>query len=282
MFINNLLLFAMQKIPQAVIGKLTNPAQLGVFTLSRDVTYATTTAIVLPINRAAFPGYSKLNGNTAALKNSFLSTLSMIALIIIPAGAGISAIAPLMVPLILGSQWLSSIPVMQILAFSGLFFAMANVNSVYLALAKPYLMTRITLVRLCIYLPCMIYGTLHFGIIGTSWSLLITGILILPVAYYPAARLLDISLKNFFSILYRPALAALLMYAIVATAVQHMSPEQTFATQSLWFIVLIFSGAVIYPVSVSLLWLLARKPESAEFHILQLAQRKISRFSSNR
>ncbi|MAT52325.1 MAG: hypothetical protein CMK32_14200 [Porticoccaceae bacterium] len=276
LFINNLLLFAIHKVPQAIIGKLGGSSQLGLFSLSRDITYATTTAIVMPINRAAFPGYSKLSHDGKALKDSLLGTLGVIALIITPAAAGISAIAPLMVPVVLGEKWLEAIPIMQILAFSGLFFALANVNAVYLALGRPFIIARISLFRLCVYLPTMVIATREYGVVGAAWSLLMTGILILPATYTPIAKILGIRIREFTALFARPAISALIMYAVTHEFLDYLPNDLQAPYKLIWLVFLIAFGAVLYVTSVIGLWFASGKPVSAEFHIFEsLKQRRL-------
>ncbi len=95
------------------------PAALGVFNMSYEISNMPTTELVAPINRAVFPGYAKLKHDLQSMRAGYLKVVGIIALIALPAAAGIGVVAPLLVPVWLGDKWIKSIPLMQVLAFSG-------------------------------------------------------------------------------------------------------------------------------------------------------------------
>lgn len=278
LFINNILLFLSQKLPQMIIGKLAGTSQLGLFTFSRDITFASTTAITLPINRAAFPGYAKLSDDPEALKQSFLNTLSMIALIIIPSGAGISAISSSFVPNVLGEKWLDTIPIMQVLAFAGVFFALSNSNAIYMSLGKPALLSKITLVRLVVYVPTMIIATYYYGPLGAAWSLLVTGIILLPFAYSPVAKILGISIANFWSIFARPTVASLILYCLVSLLLAIEPDSWQTSISILWLGLVVIIGALTYIMAVGFLWVLSGKPDAMEKAIYEVTKSRLAQY----
>lgn len=84
---------------------MSGPAALGVFNMSYEISNMPTTELVAPINRAVFPGYAKLKHDLQSMRAGYLKVVGIIALIALPAAAGIGVVAPLLVPVWLGDKW---------------------------------------------------------------------------------------------------------------------------------------------------------------------------------
>jgi lipopolysaccharide exporter len=273
--LNTFLRFLFTRAPDIIIGKIAGLDILGIFNVSKRIILSTSTALVVPINRATFPGYSKLNNDLFELKNTFLNTLSMIAITIIPASTGLSAITPIMVPTLLGHQWLSTVPVMQILAFTGLLYAISNMSSIYFALGKPRIVTMIQLVRILVFVPTLIYGTSAYGVIGAAYSTLATSIIALPFSYLGVFSILKIRLYNVFSIFIRPILASAVMYLVIDFIYSHYMQNEAQEYQLFELISLIAIGAATYISIILLLWQLMRCPKGSERIIIEEVRKKI-------
>lgn len=275
LFLNNILAFIFTTVPEAIIGKVTNAGALGLFNVSKDITYSTSTAIVLPINRAAFPSYSKLNTNLPELKNSILNTIGMIAMITIPSSVGFSVITPVMVPVLLGENWLDAIIIMQILAFCGLFFALANNNAAYMALGKPNIITKIMLVRIIVLIPSLIFALNKFGIVGATWSLFITGLITLPFAYWPLQKILNIRVLELLSPIIRPATASLTMYLVVDYTYTVFIKNQVLDYGILQLFAIVMLGAITFLSTLLISWKLVGFPSGSEQQILDSLRDKL-------
>src|SRR5690606_37739254 len=105
---NNAINFLRTRSPDFVIGRMSGPAGLGLFTVAYEISTLPTSELVAPINRVVFPGYSKLSKNIVLLGESYLNVLAVIAFFALPAGFGISAIAAPLVNVVLGSKWIEA------------------------------------------------------------------------------------------------------------------------------------------------------------------------------
>ncbi len=104
-----------------IIGKFLGPVALGHYSLAYQL-------IINPILRfntvfmtVAFPIFSKLQDKNGMLIRGYLHMTRFIAFTIFPILVLIFFIAPVFVPVILGSQWGDVIPLIQILCIVGLF-----------------------------------------------------------------------------------------------------------------------------------------------------------------
>lgn len=276
LFINNFLFFINTKLPEAIIGKIIGPTSLGIYSISSDISKMTSSELMLPINRAAFPGFSKLSGNLPALKESFLNTMGIIAVITIPASTGFSAIAPIMVPTLLGEKWLEAIPIMQILAFVGLFSATANISMIYMAIGKPRIMTWIMSIRVVIFVPTVIYATKEYGLIGAIWAMLATALIILPVTYWPIMKNLKITTREIMARFIRPLIASALMFTLLEIARVRFI-DFAYLSDLSNLIILIFIGATSYALLLWVLWRATGASPGSEQQIIAAVRNKLTR-----
>jgi O-antigen/teichoic acid export membrane protein len=96
--------------------------------------------------------------------------------------AGIFAVAPQFVSVILGDQWHSAIPLMQVLAvWGGLRAFGANVGSVYKATGRPDIETRIQALQVIIIALIIYPAADWFGVVGVASTIVISSFLPLPI-----------------------------------------------------------------------------------------------------
>jgi len=137
-----------------IIGKSLGPGPLGLFNLAHEISNLPSTELSAPVNRAVYPGYAKVASDPSRLAAQFLDVLGLTALLTTPAAVGIAAVAPLLVPLLLGDAWAEAVPLMEILALSGLLVSLrTNAGYVFLALGRSELLTVMTAVRFAIAVP---------------------------------------------------------------------------------------------------------------------------------
>lgn len=268
LLLNNLLTFVNYQAGRAILGKMVGTSTLGTYTLATEITKVASSEIVLPINRATFPGYSKLKDHYPALKTSFLNTLGLIAILIMPATIGLASVAPLLVPILLGEQWLAAIPIMQVTAISSLITALASIQMIYLALGKPRIMTIIMIIRVVIFLPAFILATLSHGIMGAVYSSLAVAIIMLPITFTPIIRVLNIGIIELINKFIRPLLASVTMWLILHTAAGEHGFLTTNTPTLPDLIMAVIIGAVAYTATLWALWAIYRFPQGGEQQIL--------------
>ncbi|NIB43121.1 lipopolysaccharide biosynthesis protein [Pseudomaricurvus alkylphenolicus] len=277
MFANNLLNFAYNSAPQFIVGRFLPTAALGHLTVTKDICSAATTAIVVPINRAAFPGYAKLSNNLMKLKQSFLGTFSGIVAIVLPASFGLYSITHLLVPLALGDAWSETIPLMEVLAFAAGLTALSEVYGIYVAIGAISKLARLTAIKLLIFVPLSLYLLPLNGIEGVVWAYAITSFVVLPLVFFPVSKRLSLSVYDFFQVVSRPLLASLIMAVTVRYYIdlaQNLLPELN--------LILMLAGAVmvggtVYVGLLLILWILVGRPKSIEFFCLEVVQERFEK-----
>lgn len=271
LFINNTIFFAYQRMVDFIISRVAGSHLLGVYTIAYELSNLPTTELVAPINRAVLPGYSKMVDDPAALRQGFLNVLSMIALCALPAGVGISLVAEPMVFVVLGEKWRETIPLVEILALSGTLMALqTNANVIYNASGKPKYMTVILLIHVVvIFLPLLAFFIDKDGLLGVAKAYFYSNLIILPINYGLSMRLLKLKFLNIISVLWRPVLAALIMFFTTQSLLLKISMTGTITSNIEKLAAHVVIGSLVYCFAILGLWLISRQPDEAESFILK-------------
>ena len=269
-FINNLLNFLRTQGANFVVGRFAGGRSLGLYNAAYEVSNLPTSALVMPLNRAVMPGFAKLAHDPARIQRGFLKVLAVIAIAAIPAGVGISCLAHLIVPLMLGQQWLEAIPATRWLAIFGVTLALQmNVQSLYNAIGRPQVTAYVTAGLVAILLPALVFMVQRNGIVGAAQAYVITGLLVLPANYALAIRVVGIRAVQVLGELWRPLLASLVMVATLRWF-PPAGPAGGGGLHLLWsFVASAACGAGVYAFVIWLVWRASGSPEGGESFVLE-------------
>ena len=219
--------------------------------------------MVAAVNRAVFPGYAKIAQDLERIRDGFMRVIGLISLVLVPASAGLAAVAHDLVLVALGEQWLAGVEVVWVMAWTGLFTGLQT-NTVYvlLALNRPRLVTALGGLHLAVLLPLLWLMVSRADFLGAAYAMLIAAAGNLLVVYVILVRHLEMGVTDYLRSLWRPSLAAALMYfAVTAAAEQLMAADMAPILRLLLCVVL---GALVYHVAVLALWRLSGRPDGAE------------------
>ncbi len=276
--VGNMLYFASSRCADFVIGKISGAHALGLFNLSYEISNLPTSDLIAPINRAIFPGYAQKAADLGMLRQTYLEVIGIIALLAVPAGVGIAAVAELLVPVVMGLNWVEAIPAMTALSFYGVLLALkSNNHYIYLALGKPRITTFLGLLQMIILLPLVVVGSVRGGAFGASLGYLVAQLLFSPISVAVLRHVLGLRVAQLAAVFYRPAIAAATMYVgvrLLASAFEGTLKYGAALILPLLFCVL--CGIGLYAAILLLLWLIAGRPDSAERKILEFVRSKVS------
>lgn len=255
LLINNFLYFLIHESSSFILGKLGGSHALGLFAVSYEISNLPSTDLVAPINRAIFPGYAKMAGDMRVLRQGFLNVLSAIALFVLPIGAGIALTAGPLVHLMLGAKWGEAVPLIQVLAISGVIAALqTNQGSVYLALGRPKTLTLIAALYAALLLPLLVWGAMSKGAMGAAEATLFVAVIMMPITFAILIKVTKLHISELVAVLWRPLAATAIMILVVKAALQFAPEGNTFLAYLLQLLVATTAGGVTYVVSIVLLW----------------------------
>lgn len=273
MVASNLVAFLRERPADFIIGRISGPQSLGIFSIATQLASMPSTELVAPINRALLPAYSRLAGDPPALGRQYLSAMGVISILAVPAVAGLAATAPFVIMLVLGPKWREAIAVLEVLAFFGITQVLqTNAYAAFLALGRPDVFVRINAIHVVALLTALFALTPTYGMIGAAWAFVISALIALPVNFVIITRFLGLRLLDLVSAVWRPLVSATLMYLVVRFG----GPASNNLTSSLDALLpligAVLLGVVVYVTSSAVLWLLAGKPAGAESWLLEQAQ----------
>lgn len=248
-----------------IIGRLTGAHSLGVYNIGAELAALPGTELLAPINRAVLPAYAKISADKAQLKREYLSVLATVALLGLPAAAGIGAVAAPLVALVLGDRWRDTVPVIQILAIAGVVRILAgNAYPVYLARTRADIIVRLNFMYGLLNVLLMWPLTARFGLLGAAAGSLAASAIGTPVSLGIAMRMTGVRARELVREIWRPLTAAALMFTVlsVRTATHDTAAGPLASLASLTTGVAL--GAFLYVAGVAATWVLAGRPEGAE------------------
>lgn len=263
----NMISYLKERSSDWVIGRLAGPASLGAFNVSYELASLPSTELIAPINRAVFPAYAKLAKEShEALRAEYISVIAMIMLIAAPAVLGLAAIAPLLVPVMLGPNWTQAVPVLMLLGFFGFTnIIQSNAQAAYLALGRADIPAKLNALHVVVQLAALIWLTRAYGVVGSAVAYLITATVMIPPSIGVVMRMLHISAGEFFAHVWRPIAAAAVMYVAVLLFIRSaVAANLNTIAQLLALLGAVGMGAIIYVGLCALFWWLSGKPPGAE------------------
>jgi PST family polysaccharide transporter len=264
MLASNLIYVLQIKIPHIVVGRTLGAGPLGLLTVATDIAQLPTSDLIAPINRAVFPGYSRMAEDLALLRATFVDVVAVVVFIAIPAAIGIGAVAEPLVRTMLGDKWIDAVPVIQVLSLASAVAALSSNNvAAYLALGRPRLLTLVVSIRLCILVPTAIVLTRALGLLGAAFAELIASLMLLGVSLPLLFNRLGLSYLPFISRIWRPTVASGLMAAAVHLVLQSM-PSESGVRSAIALLAGVVVGVLSYSLAVLLLWQASGRPEGAE------------------
>lgn len=265
MLVSNVMVFAANRGYDLIIGRIAGAASLGLYSLAYEVANLPTTEIVWPVSKAIFPGFSRMASDAQKLREAFLSTVALVALITIPAGAGVAVLAEPLVRILLGTKWLEAVPLIQILAVFGTLRALhAGTGAVYLALGMTRLSALIATPHVVIGLPAVAFLLAEYGLAVAVVGILAAGAIALAMGFAIVRRVLALRFAELAACAGRPILATTAMVMVERALLAWTAPVASSIELLGWTLLLILTGGVVYFATLLLLWRCAGRPAGAE------------------
>jgi len=278
LFANNLVNFLNNRGSDFILGRTLGAGPLGIFSLAYEVATMPSTELVAPLNRAALPGYARVAHDAARTRETFLSVVGMIVLLVFPVGAGLAAVASPAVRLLLGPQWLAAIPLIQVLAVCGAISALqSNLVQVLLALGRSRVITFITATIVAVLLPGLWLVSSLYGLAGVAWLYLGCTLAAIPLVHAVFFRIACLPVADYLRRLWRPLVAAIVMGIAVTQLRAALVAFDPAVGAAIELVAGVATGVVLYPVVLILLWLAAGRPAGTEATVLRTLRARLAR-----
>ena len=237
-----------------LIGHLVGIDELGIFTFSLAIVTVPILLAAYPLAQVIYAAFARMRDNPERVANVWLNGLTMLAAVVLPVLFGLIAIAPDLIPLTFGSQWVPAVPVIQILAVYLMSRTLQTWNSPVMdAAGKPHINMVLNAAVLIATLPAIWLGS-AFGVEGVAIAFSLAALVCgeLP-SFVITTRELSLSSLSVLGRLRGIVLSS--GAACIAVLFARHSLEDAGLAIELRVVLLVLLGAVIY---VSCLTLFAR------------------------
>ncbi|MES2316905.1 MAG: lipopolysaccharide biosynthesis protein [Pseudomonadota bacterium] len=278
LFLSNLVLFLQNKSDAFILGRTVGASDLGLYNIASEIATMPSTELIAPINRAVFPAYAMLSADLPRLREKFLEVFRFIAVLSLPVCVGLVCVSDLAVQVLLGDNWVAAVPLLQLFTVCGLTSSLqSNLILVIVAMGKPKANTMLSAAMLVVYLPALFWAGVRYGTLGAAWVHLIMAVIALIPLHIVFFRLTELRPAAYFATLWRPALAAAGMAAVVLTMELNLN-STLHGIPLLALACYMIAGTLSYGFFLLILWHLNGRPaKSAETAILLEVTRKLAR-----
>lgn len=245
-------------------GRLWPTEVLGIYAIAIQLSHIPLNKLTPIVKQVALPAYAKIHHQPGGeLSVYYLKANGLTMLIAFPIFFGLAAVAPVLIPVLLGEKWLAAIVPATILPLI-LPFRMSQelMDPVLEAIGRPKEALKNWIIIISIITPSLYLGALWDGITGLCLGWLVG----MPVSYALTSRItirnLDIHPRAFRRTVFPPLLIATVMLAVVRGL--HVILLDHVPGIPLLFLEVI-AGAVVY---ASLAWLICNNEFRSALHIL--------------
>ncbi len=198
-----------------LIGRYLGTAQLGYYQFAYNLMLFPVQNITLQLGRVLFPALAQMQDDSARLRNAYLRSCAIIALVTFPLMMGLLATAGPLVATLLGPQWSAVAPIITVLALVGMVQSIVvTVGYIYTTTGRTDLLLRTALATNLIILPSFVIG-LRWGAYGVAVGYAVAFSVVSYFLFAYAFRLIDLKMNHFVAALSWPLRYSLTMFASV-------------------------------------------------------------------
>ena len=189
--------YLIRNIDDVFVGRILGITSLGYYNLAYRIANIPATNVTNVIGRIMLPTYVQISESIFDLRNAFNKTFYFTSLITIPLSLMIVVFTPDFFHLFYGNKWDSAILPVQILAVFGCLRSLGSgMGGVFLAIKKPEIMLKASIIQLLILTVFLYPATVYWGVLGVSVLTTICILYSILHCYYHLKRLLYHSIKE--------------------------------------------------------------------------------------
>lgn len=193
----NLLTFANRRVDDFLIGAFLGSTALGYYSVAYKLIMTAIKLLNGISQNVLFSAFSRIQTQHELLRKAFYKATRYTSLVAFPAFTGLAVIAGDIIPVVFGSQWTDSVPVVQLLAFVGMLRAVYNFN-MSVILAKGKSSWRLGMNALYAFGNVIAFTiAAQWGIVAVAAAIVATDYLLSPVPLWAIKKLVDIDIKEY-------------------------------------------------------------------------------------
>lgn len=274
----NMLNQVSDRLNTILVSKILGTSVVGQYMMAREISDLPSTEFSQPIRRALFPGFAKSKSALSELKELHYTSTFAQSLIVFPAGFGLSAVSQHAVPILLGPQWSMIVSVIAVISVSESFrVAVGNMYILHLALGDTKTMFYRALFQISLCPAIMYYSIVHKGFEGITTGIAVSAVIMIGCDLCLINRKLMTNTVELISIIWRPLLSAIIMYAVLKYLDLVLLSILASPSHVKLLFIEVGAGASIYCGVLYATWILVGRPQTLEVTGVNYLARKTFR-----
>ena len=203
------------KLPQFFLGKLYPTATLGAFDQAVKLKDMPVTAATQSVQSVTFPALSEVRGDAPKFAEGYRQVVMVVSYVMFPIMLGMSAVARDMFAVLLGEEWMPTVPYFEAVCLAGLFSPIAlTAYNVLKARCKGPLIVRLEVVKKII-MTAIFAVTIPHSVMAVVWGLVAIAFCEMAVNFLATTRFTSLTFRRFVRTLLPVALVSGTMYLLV-------------------------------------------------------------------
>ena len=235
-----LCIFGVMSGGELVIGRVLGQEALGFYQIALAIPLLLGVRVTVLIHQISVPTYALLQQDRLGVARVFELQMGLVGLIFIPLAAGVAVLAPVIVPLAFGPQWLAVVDPLRILC---VYVVCAGYSSVMTALHyganRPDLQMKSWGAQFLVYAVALVPLTMGYGLTGAAAALVASYVVGVLLQSLGTRSLMGTAVHATFWSVGRSSLLASFLAGIIL-----LMSETTAAPPAAWVLVSTFLGAL--------------------------------------
>jgi len=232
------------RVAQLFIGKIYSPGLLGFFSQAQKLEEVPVLSTVQSVQNVTFPALSRID-DEARFAESYRQVMMVVAFVIFPVMAGLSAVAPDLFALLLGEKWMPTVPYFRALCWVGYFAPLTAVAyNVLKARSDGRIIVRLEFWKK-ILMTFILAAAIPQSVLAVAWGLSLMAAAELLFNLAAAARFCSLTLRRLARTLCPVALLTAVMYGCVTG---WLVPRIADLSTGLRLMLQILTGAAVYAI----------------------------------
>jgi O-antigen/teichoic acid export membrane protein len=214
---SNLLNFVNRRSDDLLVGYYLGPEALGVYVVAYKIMRTIIDLLTVTVSKVAFPVFARVQAYPNKVRHGFYKAIHYVSLVAIPAFIAIVVLAPQIMEVAFGNQWMEAVPIVQILACAGIVHSLsAMTTSPLLALGKSGWRLGLTLFNAVssVVAYVLVLGVFHADLRDMAIVYTVRAYLYFPSELFVLRHLINIEFFDYFRQI-RLQIAASILMAIV-------------------------------------------------------------------
>lgn len=172
------------------VGKILGSGSLGIYQVAYKFSTLPISEITSVINQVIFPVYTRFSEDKERLWKAFIKVTAISSLSALALGGAIFILSKPIILLFMGGQWVSAIPVIQILSLYGVLRTIfGNFPPLFLSVGKQKYVAQATFLRGIGLVISVVPFVIYFGMLGAGYSMLFSIFFEIPALLYFASKI---------------------------------------------------------------------------------------------